>query len=281
MFSYNDLLDAMKVLRGKGYQVGSIGNTTLSRQTPYVFIGRTRTPCCLVMGGIHAREYITSQVVLELIKYYTGTMGIYIIPSANPDGLELCQDNGKDLGIVPLDYLKAVNKGDDFSLWKANARAVDLNVNFNADWGQGQFNVTTPAPANYIGEYPESEIETRNLVRFTNSVNPIVTISYHTKGEVIYYGYKNYPDYYEYAKLFAESTGYILDKSSYSVGGYKDWFVKSYRRLGMTFEVGRSELSYPIPFTELDSIVEKNKAVYNLLDKVGKNLWIQSLWKGR
>ena len=282
MYGYNYLLKDIKRLKDLGYEVGSIGNSTLSRPTPYVFIGKTKSPCALVFGAIHAREFITAPLTIELIKYYTKDMGIYVVPMANPDGVELCQDRGATLGSVPLDFLQAVNGGRrDFALWKANCRAVDLNVNFNADWGQGRQNVFSPAPANYVGEYPESEVETRNLVRFTNKINPIVTISYHTKGEVIYYGYKGYPDYYSEAKKFADITGYSLQKSNYSVGGYKDWFVKSYQRLGMTFEVGEERFGYPFPFSAFEQIVEKNKGVYDLLSEVGNTLWTKSLWTER
>ena len=277
-FSYQDLMDAVGILQRLGYEVGSIGNSTLNRQIPYIFIGKTKSPCCFVMGGIHAREWLTSPLTLALIKYYFGDMGIYIVPMANPDGVELQQSNGVELGNVPKEYLISANAGNiNFELWKANCRAVDLNVNFDADWGEGEFNITYPASANYIGEYPESEVETRNLVRFTKQINPIITISYHTKGEVIYYGYKNYPDYYSEALKFSNLTGYPLNKSNYSVGGYKDWFVKNYSRLGMTFEVGRNELDYPLPYEELEDMILKNKEVYNLLNTVGKDLWKKSL----
>ena len=82
------------------------------------------------------------------------------------------------------------NKGKDFSLWKANARGVDLKVNFDAKWGPGKQNVRYPASANYIGSMPFSEPETRALAEFTKEVKPDATISYHTKGGEIYYGFE-------------------------------------------------------------------------------------------
>lgn len=278
-YSYEDLTREMDLLKIEGYEVGTIGNSTMSRPTPYVFIGESKSPCVFVFGAIHAREYITAPLTLALIRYYNRKTGIYIVPMANPDGVELCQNNGADLGRTPYEFLfEANNRNTDFSLWKANDRAVDLNVNFNADWGTGIQNVNYPAPANYIGEYPDSEIETRNLIRFTNKINPALIISYHTKGELIYYGYKNYPDYYEYAKRFSDLTGYFLLKSDNSAGGYKDWFVKNYRRLGMTFEVGNEIFSYPFPLTEFPTIVEQNKGVYNLAGDVAEELWTKNLW---
>ena len=81
------------------------------------------------------------------------------------------------------------NQSNDFNLWKANANAVDLNVNFNALWGGGEQNVFCVAPANFVGYYPDSEREVNTLINLTNSVNPALTLSWHTKGEVIYYGF--------------------------------------------------------------------------------------------
>ena len=58
-----------------------------------------------------------------------------------------------------------INKNsEDFSLWKANARGVDINVNFDADWGEGRYNLTYPSSANYIGKDANSEEETRAIV---------------------------------------------------------------------------------------------------------------------
>ena len=77
----------------------------------------------------------------------------------------------------------------DFTLWKANGRGVDLNVNFQADWGCGAANVRRPGPENYIGPAPFSEPETRALRDLTLALSPDATISFHTKGGEIYWEY--------------------------------------------------------------------------------------------
>ena len=67
--------------------------------------------------------------------------------------------------------LFALNGGDkDFSLWKANARGVDLNVNFAASWGKGKRNLRVAGAENYIGEKPFSEPETLTLKNFTQKI---------------------------------------------------------------------------------------------------------------
>lgn len=62
-----------------------------------------------------------------------------------------------------------------------------MNTNFDARWGQGKRNVFFRAGANYVGKTPNSEKETKNLIRFTKAVKPLATISYHCKGEIIYW----------------------------------------------------------------------------------------------
>ena len=94
---------------------------------------------------------------------------VYFIPLVNPDGVEI------------------VEKGKP--LYKANAREVDLNVNFDADWGKGKYNQKFKGDANFIGEKPFSEPETIALKEFTLKVKPDMTFSYHSKGEEIYYSF--------------------------------------------------------------------------------------------
>lgn len=170
-------------------------------------------------------------------------------------------------------WLVGINGGSrDFSLWKANIDAVDLNVNFDADWGTGLQNLTYPAPANFIGPYPESEPETKALVSFTKRHDFLVVLCYHCKGEVIYYGYKNNQPYPEYAKLYSSLTGYPLSGSPGSTGGYKDWFTQQYDRLSLTIEVGREEYAYGELNSMFDRIYEQNADVPSLTDFVCRKL---------
>ena len=100
----------------------------------------------LVECAIHAREYVTSLLCVELIKYYAGQNfdgGVFFIPLVNPDGVRLVLDGDS---WIPCEnfrrYIRNLNnESDDYSLWKANGEGVDLNVNFDASWGEGVQNV--------------------------------------------------------------------------------------------------------------------------------------------
>lgn len=230
-----------------------------------IFIGRhNEYPLILAQYAIHAREWITSLLALEHAKRSLAAGGAYILPLVNPDGVKLAQ-NGKifleKLPAAQRELLSKANGGsNDFSLWKANARAVDLNVNFNADWGTGKANVYRPSSQNYVGEFPESEAETRALCRLTRRILPNATISFHTKGGEIYWEYGQVGEDYlrdsRIAERLARSAGYQAKKICGSVGGYKDWCIQSLHLPSFTVEAGSESFSHPLTERELPFLIK-------------------------
>ena len=221
-----------------------IGRSTENRPIYCFKVQKSVQPKVIVQYAIHAREYITTYLALKQIEEFmlNGRVGcVFFIPAMNPDGIVISQ-NYK-------------------SLYKANANGVDLNVNFDARWGQGEKNVKIPGDENYIGEHPFSEPETRALRDFTLLVKPKATISYHSKGEEIYYSGKDYA----LALKLAKTTGYTLKQTPYSAGGYKDWCVEKLNICAFTIEVGKDSLSHPIGREHLKEIYQKNKNVIKTL----------------
>ena len=193
--------------------------------------------------------------------------GIYFIFLTNPDGAQIVLDG---INSVPCDitkqYLALANGGFDFSKYKANINLVDLNTNFDADWGTGGQNVTCPAPENFIGFYPNSEREVVSLIDFTRQVRPALTISYHSKGEVIFYGFTGQSEQdVERDRIIGErlssTTGYPLVFTENSAGGYKDWCIRVLGIPSYTIEVGDVNLEHPIDEEFLPEIFEQNKDV--------------------
>lgn len=271
MFTYSHLKQEIELFKAFGYEVGDIGNTTLNTPIPYIFLGEKDAPAMIVQGAIHAREHFTSLLIISIAKHIIRNKlnlrgGIYFVPMVNIDGVRLATE-GIDI-VTDTDkqkFLLDVNKGSNFSMFKANINAVDLNVNFDAKWGKGKYNVTEPASANYIGTNANSEIETINLINFTNSVNPCATISYHSKGDIIFWKFDQDNERLQrdkrYARMLSNYTSYPMVDGIDSVGGYKDWCVSKLNIPSFTIEVGQDKHELPMIYSQFDTIFNINKDV--------------------
>lgn len=220
---------------------GIIGCSEKCFPIRYFNLGSGR-PKVIISGAIHAREYVTALTVLRFIEDFDEESGnFFFVPLVNPDGVKTCL-NGKPM-------------------YKANANGVDLNVNFDARWGTGIKNVRHKADENYIGEYPFSESETVSLRDFTLLVNPDITLSFHTKGEEIYYEFfqqgEDLAIAYRLATAAAKASGYVAKKIVGSAGGYKDWCIEKLKIPSLTIEAGSDDLSHPIDESYADEIYKK------------------------
>ncbi len=258
-----NVLEELKVFYNNAkIEKGYIGSTGKGKLIPFFAISYTARPRVIFTYAIHAREYITTYLALEQIKKFVadGKVGTaYFIPAINLDGIEI--------------VLK------DKPLYKANAFGVDLNVNFDARWGTGEKNVKTAGDENYIGAFAFSESETRALRDFTLLIRPDTTVSYHSKGEEIYYEF--FQD--EIAKkrdralaeAVANKTGYKIKSTPFSCGGYKDWCIERLKIPALTIEVGEDSLSHPIKKEYLPQIFAKNKDVVNVITE--HEIWKKNL----
>ena len=246
-----------------------IGKSLFGRNLYAVKIGDGR-PVGIAQYAIHGREYITAQLAFEHYAVGTAKGSFWLLPLLNPDGGLLSQQG---LGSVKREKDKErlieLNGGVDFSLWKANGRGVDLNVNFAARWGKGAKNTRVPGGENCIGERPFSEPETKALKAFTEYIKPDYTVSYHTKGEEIYwYFYQSIRACARdktLALALSNATGYPLCMAKNSVGGYKDWCIQRLGIPAFTIEAGLDEYAHPLGDSALEGILEKNRyALYEL-----------------
>ena len=262
----------------------AVGYSTLGQEIYGYHIGSYSGKQILIEAGIHAREYPSTLVVVGMAKYLAGLEsidgGIYVVPLVNPDGVRLVLDGVDWVECGTLrEYILSVNGGStDFSLWKADILAVDLNVNFPALWGGGALNERCPAPANFIGYYPASEREVRNLMELTNNIRPDLTLSYHTKGEVIYYGFEVLTEEElardeALANIISSINGYIPIRTENSTGGYSDWVSEVYRVPAFTIEVGSTTLPTPIPLDVVpDAIIRNQQVPIALLSELNKTM---------
>ena len=152
----------------------------------------------LITGAIHAREHITTKYILKVTEdycnAYSGTTGhygnydiynllneytLYIIPCANPDGLEIILSNETPEKNVRVSKL---------SEYKANKKGVDLNRNFPLAWNYINNGVTSPADYYFKGYESGSAKESQALMNLCFENDFTFMISVHIKGNCIFWG---------------------------------------------------------------------------------------------
>ena len=230
----------------------------------------------LITASIHAREYISSDIVFKLMNDYNIDMGCYFIPLVNPDGVRICLewiDWIENEGIKNL-LLQLNNNSTNFKLWKANARGVDLNVNFDAGWGESKYTKCVPSASGYIGEFANSEIENRNLLNFIKNKNICYALNYHSKGNVVYYGFEKLNNYQyktskRHAVYLAKKLKYKAVRSIGSTGGLSDYLFYKCNIPSLTIELGNDNFNHPIKLAWSD-IIYKNHyiALQKFINKV-------------
>ena len=297
-YSYEDFLHDIEILREtypNQIQVVKLCDTADGRGVFDIVLGDINGDNqVLIFGAMHAREYITTQVVMRQLcdsldalnggnETYRGIsaaellqgLTIHFVPNSNPDGVAISQ-----FGLAgvnnPVLRNQVAAMSDDLEQWKANASGVDLNRNFDAGWYEF-VGSPYPSPERYKGTSPGSEPEAAALIRLTQDYHIKRAISYHTCGALIYWYYKQSGNVLAESKKFAEeisrSTGYYLDDDYTAVdaAGYKDWAVYKLGIPSITIEVGAENGNYfsPVPQSNFNTIWEYNKNVvyataYNL-----------------
>ena len=269
MNGYNWLQFQLNSLDRSKCKIFSIGKSVLGRNIYAIQIGNG--PKVLIQYGIHAREFVTAALAILHAKMLSAkkTLGIcyVLIPLVNPDGAELVF-SGTHLCGEYKDWLECNFSQTELLLWKANIRGVDLNNNFNANFGKNVYSLV-PGPSGFPGPHPASEPESLSLVKFTEQFSPCFTISFHTKGEEVYFDFfqshRNRIRDFKIAQLFAQDFGYkIKSTQNVSSGGFKDWCVSVLGIPSLTIELASDSLSHPIPCDFAQELLVKTKNLHNL-----------------
>lgn len=278
LFDYNTNKEIIEELISEYHflSVELCGRTALGRGIFSLSIGNQENSV-IYAGGFHGSEWITSLALLLFterlchcikhshllcgvdMKRALSQLGVTVIPCVNPDGVEIAT-HGKESAKNLRGFVGSLGC-EDYTKWNANALGVDINHNFNAGWQElrqmeEEKGITGPAPRQYGGAYPESEIETRTLTRLCRIRQFRQCMALHAQGEELYWQYGDYspPQANMMAKILADSCSYTLVSNAglASHGGFKDWFISEMKRPGFTLEIGKGE--NPLPVSELYEI---------------------------
>ncbi|SHH91323.1 g-D-glutamyl-meso-diaminopimelate peptidase [Sporobacter termitidis DSM 10068] len=287
-YTYDILSRQLRGLRARYpfLEVSSIGTSVMGKSLYAVRLGRG-TNQVFYNAAHHANEWITTPLLMKFIENVSrafsvgGRLGnysipdiwsrtsIYIVPMVNPDGVDLVNYWPNYSADAYRQAAQLNRTGLPLpSVWKANIRGTDLNLNYPAEWERGrqyelEQGITGPGPRDYGGPGPLSEPETVSMANFTRQHDFRLVIAYHTQGNVIFYQFENLepPESTTIAQLFSRVSGYAIaanpEEASYA--GYKDWFIQEYRRPGFTIEVGLGV--NPVPVSQFPTIYSQNEEI--------------------
>ncbi|UII55639.1 M14 family metallocarboxypeptidase [Cytobacillus spongiae] len=291
-YTYEQMIKDLKDIRlwyADMTEIQIIGNSVDGRNLYALKLGRGKEEI-FINGSHHAREHLTTNVVMEMIDAYAyaylrnqtldgynvreilDKTSIWFVPMVNPDGVTLVQKGYKSAK-NPSYVLKLNGNSKDFSSWKANIRGVDLNRQYPADWENICCDPGKPGPQNYKGKRPLSEPEAKALVDFTLKHQFKSATAYHSSGEILYWhfnqSYSNSIRDKAIANKIKEKTGYALVPAvrNPSGGGYTDWFIQELKKPGFTPEISKYVGPRPVPTSSFDSIWKKNYSIGLMLAK--------------
>lgn len=257
----------------------SIGKSMLAEDIYCYKVGKGKRHILLV-GAHHAAEYITASLLYDFIVFVSEKAArgasyadvnisfllqkftFWVIPCLNPDGVEL---NLHGPGSSPLlaRQIRMNGNDNDFSLWQANARGVDLNHNYAYRFFEYKRDVEKeeniePGRTKYSGEYPESEPESAALASFVRALMPSLAVSLHTQGEEIY-SMPKCARVRRIANTAARLIGYKHTETAGSAqySGFCDYTGAVLGIPSLTVELGKGE--NPLPFSSLRSLLFKTR----------------------
>ena len=220
-----------------------IGKSVCGREITALQFGGEK--CCpLIAAGFHGMEYLTVLAALRFAGELAPGKSVCIVPCVNPDGTEIALH-----GTTEEERRR-----------QANARGVDINHNFNADWEnvkrrERAAGITCPGAARFGGNCPESEPETRALTRLCRERGFSRVLALHSQGREIYWDFGEHTpkECRALAEKMSEVSGYAVASPEplATGGGFKDWFIQTFHRCGFTVEIGLGK--NPLPLTDFEA----------------------------
>jgi len=147
-------------------------------------------PSIIIDGMHHAREVMTSEIVLDV-----GQTFLQAIQAHNEGAINALSN--WNIWIVPMLNVDGNNMvWTQNQMWRKNARddrgqvyGVDINRNYPFKWGACHGSSDERQSQDYHGAGAASEPETMAMMKLGEFVIPAVSLSYHSYGELVLYPY--------------------------------------------------------------------------------------------
>ncbi|MER2000128.1 MAG: M14 family zinc carboxypeptidase [Lysinibacillus sp.] len=245
----------------------------------------------LMDASMHAREHMTTNVLMEMIDNYSyhyihhskfagynvrnvlNSVSIAFVPMINPDGVTLVQGGKVSTPIATLKKLKGGST--NFKRWKANIRGIDLNRNWDVRWHR--LPVIAPKWELAKGPKPFSEPETIALRDFILKQPIKAYITYHSSGQIMFWEYGDGKGGKAKATALVRDlsrvTGYGIMKNSQTsaTAASEPWVGKKKNAPAVTMEIAPYAGNGPVPLSRWASVWKKNQSVGLLVAHKAKN----------
>ncbi|HJW87011.1 MAG TPA: M14 family metallopeptidase [Candidatus Brocadiaceae bacterium] len=234
-----------------------------------------REPDVLIVGCHHARELITVEIPLAIIrtltenyavdsrtKFLVNHREIWIVPMLNPDG---------HVYVEETDSWWRKNRNTN-GYGNASHQGVDLNRNYSFQWGYDNIGSSPhPQSETYRGTTPFSEPESQALKNLVEKHHFIISLSYHSYGNLFLFpwGYitadtEDHATFKKLGKMYTRQNAYTYGNSKDGIiyktnGEMNDWMYGEQKSkdkaFGVTIEVGNT---FQPPESEVPELIQEN-----------------------
>ena len=255
-YSYDRMLFEMQQLAiFDQAEIISIGKSRFGREILVFRLGNGEKKL-LIVGTHHGREYISAAFIMRSLEdlifdrakpFVTREMlsefSLYFIPMLNPDGAEIAIRGEDCSDFEKIAHMKRVE--EPLYTWKANGAGVDLNRHYPCLFEEKYSDIHEPASEGFKGEMPGTEPEVMALMSLCEKEDFASSLTFHAKGEEIYWADSNSREVdmaaYPFAKRLAEESGYRLMppsnvKSVYGAG-FENWFRAHFHKPSVLIEL--------------------------------------------
>ncbi|MEK9138448.1 MAG: M14 family zinc carboxypeptidase, partial [Bacteroidota bacterium] len=232
-------------------------------------------PAILFNGCHHADEVMGAEICMviihELVEKYNkdphvtdwiDRYEIFVVPVVNVDGHTVVTHN------IDPRWRKNTRDTNSNGILHEYGEGVDINRNYDFNWAHGGSD--DPMSERYRGSFPFSESENRAMRTLAEAEKFLLSITYHSAGEVIYYswdwrGHKAPDDKLltEIANGLAASiktmkgdTCYKAEYGAGTVGQTYPWLYGTYGTFDFVVETGKG--THIFPDSEVAGIVRSN-----------------------